>query len=164
MTCRGSQNLSSPHTGHTRTIRINRSTYHVHFGIFRNISKLETMHEESMLVERCSLSETGTSKSLALGLSLAAKSSYPVRQHPKSSQNGSKIDPKSILADRGVPGSIQERLRKQPGRAQNGLRTHSRCPKSALGTARNAPRQPKNTPGVLPGQSQDAPGATQDAR
>ena len=40
------------------------------------------MHEESILVERCSLSETGTSKSLALGLSLAAKSAI----HSASSQ------------------------------------------------------------------------------
>ena len=72
-----------------------------------------------MLVERCSLSETGTLRSLALGLSLAAKSSYPVRQQPKSSQNCPKIGPKSILEDRGAPGSIQERLGKQLGRAQN---------------------------------------------
>ena len=86
------------------------------------------MHEESMLVERCCLSETGTSKSLALGLSWAAKSSHPAcpgatsaaKIDPKSNQNQIKIGSKSILGDRGVPGSIQERLKKQPGRTQNG--------------------------------------------
>ena len=81
-----------------------------------------------MLVERCDLSETGTLKSLALGLSWAAKSSHPAcpgatsaaKIDSKSNQNRSKIGPKSILGDRGVPGSIQDRLKKRPGRAQNG--------------------------------------------
>ena len=136
-----------------------------------------------MLVERCGLSETGTSKSLALGLPWAAKSSHPARPgatsaakiHPKSNQNRSKIGPKSILGDRGVPGSIQERLKKQPGRTQNGQ-----------GRVRDAPRALSGRPGVFQERpntfqvrSQDAPkvilqgyicpkkgspGATQNAR
>ncbi len=119
------------------------------------------MHEESMLVERCGLSETGTSKSLALGLPWAAGSSHPARPgatsaakiHPKSNQNRSKMDPKSILGDRGVPGSIQEGLKKQPGRIQNGQ-----------GCVQDAPRALSGRPGVfqarpttLQVRSQDAP-------
>ena len=108
-----------------------------------------------MLVERCGLSETGTSKSLALGLSWAAKSSHPAcpgatsaaKIDPKSNQNRSKIGPKSILGDRGVPGSIQERLKKQPGRTQNGQ-----------GRVRDALRALSGRPGVL----QDSPKTLQE--
>ena len=113
------------------------------------------MHEESMLVERCGLSETGTSKSLALGLSWAAKSSHPARPgatsaakiDPKSNQNRSKIGPKSILGDRGVSGSIQERLKKRPGRTQNDQ-----------GCVRDGPRALSGRPGVL----QDSPRTLQE--
>ena len=115
------------------------------------------MHEESMLVERCGLSETGTSKSLALGLSWAAKSSHPAcpgatsaaKIDPKSNQNRSKIDPNSNLGDRGVPGSIQERLKKQPGRTQNGQ-----------GRVRDAPRALSGRPGVF----QDSPRPQEHSR
>ena len=113
------------------------------------------MHEESMLVERCGFSETGTSKSLALGLSRAAKSSHPAcpgvtsaaKIDPKSNQNRSKIDPKSILGDRGVPGSIRERLKKRPGRTQNGQ-----------GRVRDASRALSGRPGGL----QDSPKTLQE--
>ena len=113
------------------------------------------MHEESMLVERCGLSETGTSKSLALGLSWAAKSSHPAcpgatsaaKIDPKSNQNRSKITPKSILGDRGVPGSIQERLKKRPGRTPNDQ-----------GRVWDAPRALSGRPGVL----QDSPRTLQE--
>ena len=108
-----------------------------------------------MLVERCSLSATGPSKSLALGLFVGAKSCHPARPGatsatkivPKSNQNQSKIGPKSILGDRGVPGSIQERLKKQPGRTQNGQ-----------GRVRDAPGALSGRPGVL----QDSPSTFQE--
>ena len=113
------------------------------------------MHEESMLVERCGLSETGTSKSLALGLSWAAKSSHPARPGATSAakidaqlkQNRSKIGPKSILGVRGVPGSLQERLKKQPGRTQNGQ-----------GRVRDTPRALSGRPGMF----QDSPRTLQE--
>ena len=114
------------------------------------MAELETMHEESMLVERCGLSETGTSKSLALGFSWANKSSNPAcpgatsaaKINPKLNQNRFKISRKSILGDRGVPGSIQERLKKRRGHAQNGQ-----------GRIRDAPRVLSGRPGVF----QDSP-------
>ena len=119
------------------------------------------MHEESMLVERCGLSETGTSKSLALGLSWTAKSSHPARPgatsaakiDAKSNQSRSKINPKSILGDRGVPGSIQERLKKPPGRAQNGQGRVRDAPRAFSGR----PRAFQDSPRTLQERSWDAP-------
>ena len=119
------------------------------------------MHEESMLIERCNLSETGTSKSLVLGLSWAAKSSHPAcpgatsaaKIDPKSNQNRSNIGPKSILGDRGVPGSIQERLKKRPGRTQNG-QGHVRDAPRALSAG---PGRPKTRPKTCSDRSWDAP-------
>ena len=141
----------------------------------RKYSRLETMHEESMLVERCGLSETGTLKSLALGLSWATKSNHPVRPgatsaikiNPKSNQN----QPESIqnqfkidLGGSGRPpidsGAPQEEVGTRPERP----RTRSGRTKSTLGTTRGAPRQPKNIPAALPRRSRGSPGATQDAR
>ena len=119
------------------------------------------MHEKSTLVERCGLSETGTLKSLALGLSWAAKSSHPAcpeatsaaKIDPKSNQNRSKINRKSILGDRGVPGSIQERLKKPPGRAQNGQGRVRDAPTALSGR----PRVLQDSPRTLQERSWDAP-------
>ena len=119
------------------------------------------MHGESMLVERCGSSETGTSKSLALGLSWAVTSSHPACPaatsaatiDPKSNQNRSKINPKSILGDRGVPGSIQERLKKRPGRTQNGQGLVWDAPRTLSGR----PGVPQDSPRTLQERSWDAP-------
>ena len=126
------------------------------------------MHEESMLVERCGLSETGTSKSLALGLSWAAESSHPAcpeatsaaKIDPKSNQNRSNIGPKSILGDRGVPGSIQERLKKPAGRTQKG----QGCVRDGPTVLSGRPRVLQDSPRTLQERSWDAPEVTQDAR
>ena len=120
---------------------------------------LETMHEESMLVERCSLSETGKSKSLALGLSWAGQLNRAIQrakerpEQPKSNQNRTKIGPKSILRDRGVPESIQERLKKQPGRTQNGQGRVRDAPTALSGR----PRVFQHSPKTLQERSWDAP-------
>ena len=119
------------------------------------------MHEESMLVVRCGLSETGTSKSLALRLLWAANSSHPARPgaisaakiDPKSNQNRSKIGPKSILGDRGVPGSLQERLKKPAGRTQNGQGRVRDAPTVLSGR----PRVLQDSPRTLQERSRDAP-------
>ena len=108
------------------------------------------MHEESMLVERCGLSETGTSKSLALGLSWAAKSSHPAcpgatsaaKIDPKSNQNRSQM----IVINK----SVQNRswgIRASPDRFRSASKSSQDAPRAAKDAFGTPQRRSRGDPG-----------------